>query len=258
MPGPSDRFTPDELKQLIAMGELKTEDIGLLHPHDQRVAISMMPPDSFGEAMGAPLMPPIAAQSIASAPSLLGMAGRALGIGGGAKAASGTKPPSRPPTGRQGPSNLERHGNLTRPGPDAHKGGGGPSRPSPEGGPIRNPANEPPGFKGPTGDDANFKTLPNRAQTPPERRAGDRRKTPRIGDEVTDRRYAELRSLFGGQPGKRLPPSSAGFDEAEKRKVMFGGLGPGSDQYRSGKRSPLSPQEIKRIIDNIMKMDPLK
>jgi hypothetical protein len=197
-----------------------------------------MPEDSFGEVSAAPLMPPIAAQSIAAAPTLLGMAGRALGIGGGTKAASGA---GRPPAAPRKGSNFERHGNLTSPGPDAHKGGGGPSRPSP-GAKVDNHADRPSPGK----------------TTPPERRVGDRRKTSRIGDDVTDRRYAELRNLFGGQPGKRLPPGSAGFDEAEKRKVMFGGLGPNRKGYGSGKRSPLSKKEIQHIIDNIMKMDPLK
>lgn len=183
---------------------------------------------------------------------------------------AGSKPlgPGLPPKGSfktpgtpQNSTNLERHGNVTNPGPDAHKGGGGPSRPS--GPPPRNPANETSGFKGPLGDDSNYRDV---KPTPgPTKSVGaqlnssDRRSASR-NSEMYEAMKAGLpdasneRKLRNVIDSSRKPPTAA-FDEADKRKVEFGGLNPSSTGYRRPQdRKPLSKREIEQLIQNILSL----
>jgi hypothetical protein len=258
---PGERFTPDEIKQLIASGELTSADLSLLHPSDKQVAIGefMKQPT---EVMGGMPMPPQGAAAINAAGSVGKMIMTGLGFGS-------SKPSGKPPAGPQRPSNVEKHGNLTNPGPDAHKGGGGPSRPS---GPTPNPLERPKGgFTGPTGREESYRTLPGKREAkrpgsgdetdsrisglpPSDRRSPDRPADVAGMSDVRDDQYRKLLEKFGGKPGSRTTPTHR-FDEADKRKVEFGGLNASSTGYtRPQDRKPLSKKQIDQLVANILKL----
>lgn len=148
--------------------------------------------------------------------------------------------PEEPPSGPPKPSNLIRQGNVTNPGPN---GTGSPSVPSGE---VPNPLSQP-GWKGPMGNPDNWKPVPKPGPKAP---AVERRSPDRPADLVTDMRMDELLKIFGGQPGSRRPPTSA-FDEADKQKVMFGGISgydrpTGGTATRPSDRSPVTKASVSR------------
>lgn len=279
---PGDRFTPDEITQLVESGELNASDLPLLHPADAKIAMPLLTRrdiDASGGVMGEPLMPPGMVKAISAAPNIGKAIMTALGMGSTpSKPTTGPAPgqrrapvmgsrvygpkdnPSqRPPAKPYNPPNLERHGNLTRPGPDASRGGGGPSSPNRSTNPPRNPAEETTGFKGPVGDDSFYKDVP-RVSRPiksvgAELNRGDRRSGLRESEM-----YREMKAGLPDTPGgkrirnvidaKRQPPTAA-FDETDKRKVMFGGIGA---KGPINERKPLSKKQVEELIQQLLKM----
>jgi hypothetical protein len=72
--------------------------------------------------------------------------------------------------------------------------------------------------------------------------------------DVRDDQYRKLLEKFGGKPGSRTTPTHR-FDEADKRKVEFGGLNASSTGYtRPQDRKPLSKKQIDQLVANILKL----
>lgn len=167
MPVEEVRFTPEELKELVDSGDLNWDDLAKMNPADRAVGQKFLlaadrPYGQTQGEMGGPIPPPW----------MVGLKkfSDAIGFGGGT-------PPAVPP------SNVIKQGNVTRPGPN---GTGSPSVPS---GPVDNPLDRANPYKGPMGNEDNWRTLGPR--------------TPKV---------------------ERQSPT-LNFDEADKRKVMFGGAG---------------------------------
>jgi hypothetical protein len=113
-----ERFTPDEIKQLVQSGELQMDDLKLLHPADAKVALGIMSSQKADDIPNAKLgaMPGPPVGKLASALS------------------GGAKPPSGPPNvekvsraefdqiGKPAPSGTS--GNVTKASPTESISGG--------------------------------------------------------------------------------------------------------------------------------------
>lgn len=254
-----ERFTPEEIQELIASGDLTPETVGVLDPADQKVANHFI--IGQAERFDSPLLPggakgiDMVAKLAGKVPGVGSMAksawnalGPAIGgtvgyhvaekagvpgyigaiVGGQSMPRVSTRPAADPkpwgqrsapvagskPLGPQPngsskasnrpsePPNLIRQGNLTNPGPG---GTGSPSVPS---GKVFNPLTDGPtsGWSGPMGREDNWTTI-----------------------------LAALSNLIQGSPLDTM-------DEADKRKIMFGGAG---DQSRPQTRTPVGRRKAR-------------
>lgn len=272
------RLTPEEMKLLIESGDLTHDDLAQMYREgDKRgwaTGMKLMEQAGKGpEMMGNMPAPP-------GIRSIVDFAAYSLGIpfsgrGGVPRKASASssqpaqpsappKAPSRPAQAPPRGSNLERHGNVTRPGPDAHKGGGGPSRPS---GPVDNPLDRADTMKGPAGNPDNYRTLPGKARPGQATKAPDRRKVD-LGPPGDERRkmYEEMKAGIPDPPAVRQARAranatrqspSSDFDEADKRAAAFGGVNQAKDGYvplKDRAKKPLSKKEIEQMIQNILNL----
>lgn len=237
-PAKTIRFTPEELIGLLKSGSIDLlKDGPLLDPADQATLKSLWPkfqnPDAPGMMTGAnPPLPP-------SFGPLGALAGE-LGSGG-------SRMPPEPP-------NLSREGNLTRPGPS---GPGSPSAPSR---PPYNPLSDSNQYKGPMGNEDNWRTIgkpsPSKMESPsPKMRSfssGEEKGMKDLGQFQDWLHGPDQPTKGNGQykeptntPNKPLmrQPASSSMDEADKRKIMFGGAGEGptsrpQDRGPVGKKTP--------------------
>lgn len=184
----------------------------------------------------------------------------------GSKLGTRVEPALRPPSRSVGaelgdPPNLQRQGNLTNPGP---YGPGSPSTPSIQKGGIPDSAgagygyreppftNAPGEFKGPLGRPENYTTIPSRPQTGGEAAGADE-----LG-KILDQLYgpdapSKGNGLYrtGPAPGEGgyakghavKIPAQLSMDEADKRKIMFGGAGDQSDPHD---RTPIKKATLRK------------
>lgn len=250
-----ERLSPKDIELLIASGDLTQDDLALLYQSGDRrgwaTAMKLMEQAGKGpDVKAAPLMPPMAVKGMTTIADFIGAA-TGLPLGGGRKAPSAPKSgptakpstpfvpggsktaPSGASTGPRNGSNFERHGNVTSPGPDAHKGGGGPSRPD---SPPYNPLDDKRKL-----DVGPRPGQPDRRQMYEEMKAG-------IPDPSA---VKKAKSYFNTN---RQSPSSD-FDEAGKRDAMFGGLNQAGDKYvPPNKRGPLSKKDLEQMIANMLRI----